>query len=141
MELVEKIKIYNGTIVLRDFDNGYQIFFWFVPMLKEEFELWWINQETFTVNSPEWAESTEKLTKIFNELYESKPVSVFDWPGEILAVETEEMSKLWTELYGSGQYHFCHVYSDTDSFIITPEGKYLYHKGYCGDKRDDKVKQ
>lgn len=139
--MLKKIKKHKGTVVLREFDNGYKTLFWFVPMTREGFELWWINQETFNDNSPEWAESAEELTKIFNEPYEPKPVWVFDWLGEILTVKTEEMSKLWLELCDSGQYHFRHVYSDEDSLIIMPEGKYLYHKAYCGEKKDYRGKR
>jgi hypothetical protein len=136
MELIEKIKTYKGTIVLRDFDNSYKIFFWFVPMTREEFESWWMNQETFDDNPPGKNEIMEILKKSCNEPYEPKPVWVFEWPGEIINTETDEMSELWLKLDESKKYHFCHIYSDEDSFLITPEGKYLYHKGYCGEKKD-----
>jgi hypothetical protein len=136
MELIDRIKTYKGTVVLREFDYGNPLDFWFVPMTREEFELWWMNQATFDDNPPGLNEEREELANIFNESYEPKPVWVFEWPGEILEAESEYMSKLWLTLYESGQHHFCHIYSNEDSFLITPEGGYLYHKGYCGKKRD-----
>lgn len=135
MELIDRINTYKGTVILREFDNGYKIFFWFVPITREEFESWWMKQETFDDNPHGKNEIIEILKKSCNEPYEPALIWVFDWPGEILEAESEYMSKLWLDLYESGQYHFCHIYSDEDSFLITPEGRYLYHKGYCGEKR------
>jgi hypothetical protein len=52
MELIDRIKTYKGTVVLREFDYGNSLDFWFVPMRREEFESWWMNQETFDDNPP-----------------------------------------------------------------------------------------
>lgn len=136
MHLIEKIRKYKGTVVLRENDYGNPLEFWFVPMEREEFELWWMNQETFDDNPPGENELMEVLKKSLNEPHELKPVWVFEWPGKIITAETEDMSSLWLDLEESNRYHFCHIYSDEDTFLITPEGKYLYHKGYCGKKRD-----
>lgn len=81
MCLIEKTRKYKGTVVLRENDYGKPPVFWFVPMKREEFKLWWMNQETFDDNPP-----------------------------------------------GKNAFE--------DSLLKTPEGKYLYHKGYCGEKRD-----
>lgn len=141
MELIDRIETYKGTVVLRENDYGNPLEFWFMPMRREAFEAWWMNQETFDDNPHGWNEAREVLAKTFNEPHESKPVWVFEWPGEILSSESDDMTKLWLKLEESNQYHFCHIYSDEDSFLITPEGKYLYHKGYCGEKRGYRRKQ
>ena len=65
------------TVIPREFDDGNPLKFWLLPMAREEFELWWMNQETFDDNPPGWNECAEELAKIFNETCEPKPIRVF----------------------------------------------------------------
>ncbi len=125
-----KVLAFKGLVVLMEFDNGAETCFWLVPMAADELEKWWLRQETFNDNPPEAQECGQLLAEIFNETWEPKKVWRFEWPGEFVDVKSDEESNLWQTLSETGNHYFCHVYDDSDSFLITPTGRRLHHAGY-----------
>lgn len=136
MATTDKVLSFKGLVVLREFDHGAETCFWLVPMAADEFEQWWLRQETFRDNPPEAQEGMQLLAEIFNETWEPKKVWCFEWPGEFVDVKSDEESDLWQILSKTGNHYFCHVYDDSDSFLITPAGRRLHHAGY-NDQLED----
>ena len=132
MKLEEKLKAFKGTIVLREWDYGTNIDFWLVPMANDELEKWWISQNTFDDNPPLKNEILDEMAKRFNEERPKEKVWTFSWPGKKLVVKNNRDTELWMNMYDSKRYYFCHVYSDEDSFLTTPDERRIHHRGFSG---------
>lgn len=131
MQTIEKILSFKGLVVLRIFEFGYESDFRLLPMSAAEFENWWVSCETFEDNPAEAEETLKLLAEVFNEPWQPRKVWQFEWPGESVEVESEEERVLWDTLRDTQNHYFCHVFSDADSFLITPSGKKLLHKGHA----------
>lgn len=59
MRELERILVFKGLVILREFDHGASADFWLVPMSGEELEKWWSSQETFNDNPPELQETAQ----------------------------------------------------------------------------------
>jgi hypothetical protein len=44
------------------------------------------------------------------------------------------LSALWISFYESKRHYYCQICCDGDSFLLTPDGRRLYHKGYPGPR-------
>lgn len=136
MSLADKVREFPGTVVLKEVDFGTYSYFWLAPMSRHELEQWWAAQETLEDDPPvtqEWIECIKALG--WDENIPAQTLTqgrCVEWPGEQIRCETEEARNLWTELYMTGRYHFCHLWSDEDSFMLTPERRRIHHKGYDG---------
>lgn len=126
MQVIKKVLAYKGLVVLREFDHGAQTDFWLVPMSGEELEKWWLSQETFE----EPLEIEQFFYDFFNEAQRQKNTGNIEWPGEIINVTTDEEGELWFTLYETGNHYFCHYYGDSDSYLDSPSGKRIHHKGF-----------
>ncbi|NCB40933.1 MAG: hypothetical protein EOM80_19430 [Erysipelotrichia bacterium] len=131
MRGIEKILEFKGMVILREFDHGASADFWLVPMSGEELEKWWSSQETFNDNPPQQQETAQFLAEFFNETLEPKKAWCLEWPGEIIPAETDEERQLWLTLYETENHYFCHYYGDSDSYLISPSGKRIHHKGFA----------
>lgn len=131
MRGIEKILAFKGLVILREFDYGAEIDFWLVTISGEELEKWWLSRETFNDNPPEKQESAKFFAEFFNEPWEPKRIWRFEWPGEIISAITDEEKSLWLTLSETGNHYFCHYYGDSDSFLISPSGKRIHHKGFA----------
>jgi len=136
MNAIEKVLSFKGLVVLIEFDHGAKTSFWLVPMTADEFEKWWSCQETFRDNTPEAQECEQYLAEFFNEVWEPKKIWRFEWPGEFIAGRSDEECDLWQTLFKTGNHYFCHVYDDSDSYLITPAGRKIHHAGYNDQPED-----
>jgi len=57
------------------------------------------------------------------------------WPAGSRGQESIEASQLWMSFYESKHHHYCRLCCDADSFLKTPDGRRIYHKGYRGERR------
>ena len=130
MKLQEKLKEHHGTTVLREWDHGSSSDFWLVPMTGSQLEEWWSAQQTFDDNPPSKNEMLDVLAKVFNEPRPKERIWTFKWPGRRLMAKTNPARQLWMNLYESKKYYSCHVCCDEESYLETPEGHRLYHKGH-----------
>lgn len=121
--LRKKIDSHRGVIVLMDIEFGYKSEIWFVPMAAAEFERWWAAQETF--GAPD----------TLSRMIMSYPLGTVVLPGKFIQLETEEEFSLWKELRDSGRWYFSQFFDDEHTWLETPAGKKIYHKGYCGRDR------
>lgn len=128
MTISDRVQAYaSGIVVLRDIDSGYKSGFWLIPMTGEEFEAWWLSQETF-VSDPDGTLAI--LCKIFNE--ELPPLRKNGLPGELLVAETDTDDDLWSRMWGEHRYYTCALCCDQDAYLRRPDGTILHHKGFKG---------
>jgi hypothetical protein len=121
-------------------------YFWLLNMTGPELEKWWQEREEFWWPvTPETLEMDALLAPIFGEP-EAPPRALrppMQLPGKFLPGvadrygEHDPLSSLWTSLYESGRYYYCHLCCDGDSFLKSPDGCHIYHKGYSGDTISD----
>ena len=119
-KLRKKIESHHGIIVLMDIEFGYKSKFWLVPMTADEFERWWAAQESFGAPAG--------LCRLIMEY----PLRSVVLPGERIMVQTNEEVILWDELLENGRSYSCHFFDDEFTYLTTPDGKRIHHKGYCG---------
>jgi len=126
----------NWIIVLRtscDCDG----LFWLLPMTGPELEEWWVNQETFRFGDPE---SDAMLARIFNEP-PPPPGRTEPIPGEsieALAIDDQwDNVELWNAMWGSNKFYTCLLCCNSRSYLRTPDRRYIYHKGYAGDRGEE----
>jgi len=133
MQGIEKVLSFKGLVILREFDHGSATDFWLAPMSGQELEKWWSNLETFHDNPPEHQEDMKHLAAFFNETWEAKEIWCLEWPGEIVDAKSDKERDLWLTLYETGNHYFCHFYGDSDSYLLSPTGGRILHKGFTPD--------
>ena len=134
MTLTQKLRTFKGTVALREWDHGSSIDFWLTPMTNDELEKWWSAQVTFEDNPPLANKALDQLAMIFNEKRPKQRVGVCKWPGTKISAESDEDRNVWLQFYESRAFCCCHVQSDEDSFMETPDGRRIHHQG-----RDESV--
>ena len=60
------------------------------------------------------------------------PLSSVELPGERIWAETEAEDARWNKMEQSGNYYSCHFFDDEFTYLTTPDGRRILHKGYCG---------
>ena len=60
------------------------------------------------------------------------PLKSVALPGERHYIETEEEGTVWDEIVASGTAYTCHFFDDEFTYLTTPDGKRIHHKGYGG---------
>jgi hypothetical protein len=68
--------------------------------------------------------------KAFGE--EPPPHKTLTLPGKFLDVTTEEDGDLWSTMWETRQHYFCELCCDEDSYLKTPDGRFIYHRGFRG---------
>lgn len=119
-ELTRKLGSHSGTVVLMNCEFGYKSKFWLVPMTGDAFEHWWAAQESFGAPS------------LLSRLIMEYPLSSVELPGECIWAETKAEDNRWNEMNQTGKYYYCHFFDDEFTYLTTPDGKTIHHKGYCG---------
>jgi hypothetical protein len=132
---IATVEAHRGLIVLRSFDDSESEYFWLLRMTAPEFEQWWLEREESWW--PVYPEEEEILARLFGE--QPRPArEPMELPGMFLHAWAKDYSSckdvvdFWTSLYRSKRFHHCHLCCDPDSFLVTPTGRRLYHKGYRG---------
>lgn len=87
MATTDRVLSFKGLVVLREFDHGAETCFWLVPMATDEFEQWWLRQETFRDNPPEAQEGMQLLAEIFKETWEPKRSGISSGPESLLMLK------------------------------------------------------
>ncbi len=131
MNTNEQVLNHCGMVVLRDIDWGYACQFWLLDMKPKEFEAWWEQQESFE----EFHGTPGELA--FYEAIGTKPPPVRmrpSLPGKRLGVDSEEDMELWMGMSETNKHYFCMLCCDSDSYLKTPDGRMIHHKGYHGDQ-------
>jgi hypothetical protein len=119
-DLERKIASHRGTVVLMDCEFGHMVKFWFAPMTGEELEKWWAGRDTFG--------SLGMLERLIVEI----PLSTLEFPGWTVLAETDEQWALWNALEEGGGHYYCHIFDDEFSYLKSPDGRIIHHKGYRG---------
>jgi hypothetical protein len=94
--------------VLMKEEYGFRNWIWQPGMSPVELEEWWKNLESA------WS-------------YFFNPANL---PGLMLLVDTEEQIEQYKHMEGEGIHYSGHIHMDDDSFIKSPEGRTIRHKGY-----------
>ena len=140
--IAAEIRSHPGLVVLRGFDDCTPEQFWLLDMTGPEFERWWAERDEFwwPVTKERQAEY-EEFARILGE--EPNPPPLRDsmvLPGKFLPSridrdkDDELLSSLWWYFCEVKRFHFCHLCCDLDSFLVAPDGRRIYHKGYTGQR-------
>jgi hypothetical protein len=127
--ITEEIKSHKGIIVLRFFQDYSPEQFWLLDMTAKEIETWWAAQTEFW-----WPVTPESqaLCVLFGEKPEPLRAAM-ELPGKFLNTENDpEAERIWTQMDESKKFHRCQLCCDSDSFLIAPGERYLFHQGYSG---------
>lgn len=142
--IVAAVKAHPGLVVLHE-DEDSNFAFWLLDMTAPEFERWWLEREEFW-----WAVTKESQQKVWRTVAEVfgkavpalRPAMVL--PGKFIPCGlgsrypvSNEAIELWYSFYESFRHHTCHICCDSDSAMRTPDGRYIYHRGYRGERMPD----
>ena len=101
-------KIENELTVLLSEECQYREWFWFPEMSEEKLIQWWKDLESF----------------------ESYSTTLGALPGTLIELKEDGDFKLSRYLEEKNEYFVSHVHCDYDSFLITPAGLKIQHKGF-----------
>ncbi|MCX6253808.1 MAG: hypothetical protein NTV31_04945 [Bacteroidia bacterium] len=104
--------------VLLDEEFGYHIWIWQPDMDAEQLEEWWKNMETV-------------MRYFFN------PTNL---PGEMLLVRTDDQVEQYEQMQKQGIHYSGHIHTDDDSYLKSPDGRTIHHKGYRRIEIDPETK-
>lgn len=132
---IAAVKAHRGLVVLGGFTEPDSEYFWLLDVTATEFEKWWLEREEFW-----WAVNAEEEA-ILAPIFGGEPSPARDamiLPGTFLRGwpdkygNGDDVHEFWLSLYESKRHYLCHICCDLDSFVMTPTGRHIYHKGYTG---------
>jgi hypothetical protein len=126
--IVAAVKSHPGLLVLRESYDGNEELFWLLDMTAPEFECWWREREEFGRLA---AEGDPILPQM---VLPCRFLSC--WPGDG-KWEPNVAVELWYSFLYSNGYHLCQICCDADSFLITPDGRSICHRGCQGHRMPD----
>ena len=135
--IITAVQSHRGTVVLRCFDDNSPAVFWLLDMTGPELERWWLARDSFWFSYPRYSEEDDrKLAAIFGEepppSPRPPPLPPMVLPGTFLDGKSQEIWDFWHALNESGLFYCCHIWSDEESWLLTPDGRRIYHKGFVG---------
>src|SRR5262245_51072627 len=123
MSTLDKVKQHTGLIVLHEFFYGSPPYFWLLDMTADQFEQWWTSQETFGRGNP------PELQAAFPDEPAEDYIPQPPLPGSLLRTESQAEVDAWSEMAEAKPHYYSNICCDDDSFLKTPDGRTLYHKG------------
>jgi hypothetical protein len=131
--IIKAVKSHQGLLVLLSDDEPGSEVFWLLDMTAKELERWWQDREDFWW--PIDPEEDKRLAPILGlEPRPARPRMVL--PGTFLGVgvpdrdDEQLLTQFWDSLYNLKRYHYGRLCCNVDSFLHTPDGRRIYHKGY-----------
>ena len=146
--IITAVESHRGTVVLSSSDDFSFVHFWLSDMTGPELEQWWTERDHFWsryISPPRGTEEEERereacertLAAIFGEELPPSPWPIpgppMVLPGTFLDGESQDLWDFWSVLDESHlHYRKSDGWSDHDSWLLTPDSRRIYHKGFVG---------